>query len=155
LAGAIDGEDVSDRPELIGNVNRSLSSVFGELCLFHRAHDADDGEGVDIDPFVLARRQALADGAAGWPVVPGEVLVHDTNPVAGIGVRKKSPFAQGDTQGGKQVTADAIKVVPAKRFPGPAHMTLDGKTAFYVLTAERHVVDHASGRHTGLAPDTL
>ncbi len=133
----------------VGIVNRTLGYFFGESGLLYSAYNADNGEGLSVIPSVGAFEQATANGGFVRPVIPREILIHDTNAVRGarIGVCKKASCQQGKTHGAKIVSGNAVRVVPSRRFARAADVSLHRGRALAGVSTEGDVVDYAGGRY--------
>ena len=116
-AGAGDHEErvVGSVAERI--VDRALGFVVGELGLLHRAHDADDGEGLGVRPFLEPWKRRWPMAPPRGPVAAREVLVDDADALGatGIGRVEEPSLAQREAQGGEVVAADAVGVVAVGR----------------------------------------
>src|ERR1700739_4391882 len=59
-------------------INRALTLHFGEIRLFYRADNADDGEQLRIIQFV-AESESLTECTAIRPITPCQIFVDDAN----------------------------------------------------------------------------
>src|ERR1039457_1017450 len=99
----------------------------------------------------------MAERALVGPVIARKVLIDHANSRRPPRVRilDKSTRQQREAHGSKVVAANAIRVVPARRFARPENVSIHSSGAFAAVAAERHVVDHASRQNSRLMTDVI